>query len=63
MRRVRACDLRRIAEQRPYELRDAWQELQGRGPKWRQLVAEALTMLEQSVRDRFEQVVGPVGPP
>ena len=50
-----------LAEQRPYELRDVWGELQGRGPRWRQLVAEALTTLEQNVRDRLEQVVGPVG--
>ncbi len=52
-----------LAEQRPYELRDVWEELQSRGPKWRRLAAEVLTMLEQKVRDRFEQVVGPVGQP
>jgi len=52
-----------LSEQRPYELRDAWEELQERGPKWRQLVAEAFTMLDQTVRDRFEQVVGAVEQP
>jgi hypothetical protein len=49
-----------LAEQRPYELRDVWEDLQERGPKWRQLVAEAFTMLDKDVRDRFEQVVGSI---
>jgi hypothetical protein len=49
-----------LSEQRPYELRDAWEELQERGPKWRQLATEALAMLDQEVRDRFEKVAGPI---
>lgn len=49
-----------LSEQRPYELRDAREELQERGPKWRQLASEALAMLDPEVRDRFEQVAGPI---
>jgi hypothetical protein len=40
-----------LVEVRPHDLRDAWMELQERGPKWRKHLDEAVTMLSQSTRD------------
>jgi hypothetical protein len=50
-----------LADQRPYELRDLWRELNDRGPKWRRMASEAARMMEAPARDRFEGVVGPLG--
>ncbi len=36
-----------LIEQRPYELRDLWQEAWNRGPKWRQHLDEALDLTER----------------
>lgn len=65
-----AKDIRQAAElisvlllQRPYELRDMWEELIARGPRWRQLATEAVSLLDQAtgspaVRHALEQVTG-----
>ena len=52
-----------LSAQRPYELRDMWEELTGRGPRWRQLATEAVTLLDQAtgspaVRQALERIVG-----
>lgn len=47
-----------LADQKPYELRDAWEELREHGATWRKLAAEALALLPQDVQNRFEQVAG-----
>jgi len=51
-----------LAAQRPYELRDIWEELVARGPKWRRLAA-AVASLDQATgspaaRDAIERIVG-----
>jgi hypothetical protein len=46
-----------LAERRPHELKLAWQEAYGRGPTWRQLLAEAIGKLDASVRDSTLKVV------
>jgi hypothetical protein len=40
-----------LAERRPYELKLAWQEAYARGKTWRQLLTEAISKLDPSVRD------------
>jgi hypothetical protein len=52
-----------LAAQRPYELRDAWEELTARGPRWRHLANQAVSLLDQATgspaaRQTLEQVVG-----
>ena len=52
-----------LAAQRPYELRDAWEELTARGPKWRLLANQAVSLLDQATgspvaRQTLERVVG-----
>lgn len=52
-----------LAAQRPYELRDAWDELIARGPRWRQLAAEAISLLDQATgnpaaRQSLQRAVG-----
>jgi hypothetical protein len=52
-----------LSDQRPYELRDLWQELTARGPKWMRLATEALALLDQTtgspaVREKFQHAVG-----
>jgi hypothetical protein len=52
-----------LAVQRPYELRDMWEELTGRGPKWRRVAAEAANLLDQATgspkaREALESVLG-----
>jgi hypothetical protein len=37
-----------LAAQRPYELRDIWEELTARGPKWRRLAMEAVGLMDQA---------------
>ncbi|WP_293868019.1 GSU2403 family nucleotidyltransferase fold protein [uncultured Alsobacter sp.] len=51
-----------LIQQKPHELRDAWDELQDRGPKWRERVAKGLAMIDPGVRSAFEGLVGPSGP-
>ncbi len=51
------------AHLRPYELKDMWDELSERGPRWRQLVSEAVSQLDyetgsKAVREKLEGVVG-----
>jgi hypothetical protein len=58
-----AADLIRVlVELRPYELKDLWQELTERGPKWRQTAQEALALMDSetgdpSIRESFELAV------
>jgi len=40
-----------LAVRRPHDLRDAWGEAKGRGPKWRELVTAGLSMITPAVRD------------
>lgn len=52
-----------LADARPYELRDAWEELTARGPKWRIFAREALILLDgaggpKGARAALERVVG-----
>jgi hypothetical protein len=37
-----------LAAQRPYELRDIWDELTARGPKWRRMAMEAVGLMDQA---------------
>jgi len=43
--------LRILAQKRPYELGEAWNEAFERGEKWRQALAEGMTEIDASVRD------------
>ncbi|MGH6943976.1 MAG: nucleotidyltransferase family protein [Geminicoccaceae bacterium] len=52
--------IRVLAQRRPYELHDAWAELQGRGPKWRRLAAEATSLLELDAHNALATIVGPL---
>ena len=52
-----------LSDQRPYELRDLWAEMTGRGPKWSRLANEAVALLDQAtgspaIREKFLRVVG-----
>lgn len=47
-----------LAERRKADLREAWEELRGRGPKWRKLTDEALEGVAPEVRQRLAVVVG-----
>jgi hypothetical protein len=46
-----------LAERRPYELKLAWQEAYARGKAWRQLLTEAISKLDASVRDITLKVI------
>jgi hypothetical protein len=46
-----------LAERRPHELKLAWQEAYARGKTWRQLLAEAISKLDASVRDVMLKVI------
>jgi hypothetical protein len=48
-----------LAEMRPYELRDAWKEMMDRGPRWRQLAEEAVSMLPARARATLELSIVP----
>lgn len=53
-----------LAEQRPYELRDLWHEMTERGPQWRRLAEEAVTLLDSAtgsstIREKLLAAVGP----
>ena len=47
-----------LAEQRPFELREAWTEAYGRGRTWRQLLLESLTLLASRPRDMLLKTIG-----
>jgi hypothetical protein len=52
-----------LSAQRPYELRDMWDELIARGPRWRRLATEAVSLLDQATgspaaRQALEQILG-----
>jgi hypothetical protein len=49
--------LRVLIEQRPYELKDLWIELTGRGDRWRTLVTEAITLLDPSLREALNRTI------
>jgi hypothetical protein len=40
-----------LAEKRPHELRFAWEEAYGRGPTWRKLILQGLSLVSASARD------------
>ncbi|WP_051379652.1 GSU2403 family nucleotidyltransferase fold protein [Bradyrhizobium murdochi] len=47
-----------LADKRPYEVKLAWEEAYGRGPKWRQLLIEGLGLLAAPVRDTVLKTIG-----
>ena len=47
-----------LARKRPRELRTAWEEAYGRGPKWRRLLGEGLRLVPVEVRDRTLKTIG-----
>jgi hypothetical protein len=47
-----------LAERRKADLRDAWEELLSRGPKWRRLAREGLGNLPAGILARIEPVIG-----
>jgi hypothetical protein len=47
-----------LAEQRPVELRAAWEEAYKRGKKWQRHLGEGLGRIDSNVRDRFLKLVG-----
>ncbi|WP_407152791.1 GSU2403 family nucleotidyltransferase fold protein [Bradyrhizobium sp. ORS 86] len=47
-----------LAERRPHEMKSAWEEAYGRGPKWRQLMLEGLVLLAAAVRDAVLKTIG-----
>ncbi|MBR0645959.1 nucleotidyltransferase family protein [Plastoroseomonas hellenica] len=55
-----------LCDQRPYEIRDLWEELNERGPKWREKAIEAIELLDAAghatAREKLESLVGSVGP-
>jgi hypothetical protein len=58
-----AGELARIlALRRPYELRDLWAELRGRGARWRRLADEGATLLEPGAREALMGAVAGVTP-
>ncbi len=46
-----------LVARRPYEIKDLWAELTGRGPKWRLLATQALTLLNPAEREKLENLV------
>ena len=50
--------LRALAELRPHDLKQAWDEARTRGPRWRQLLDEGLGELPGLVRDLTLRTVG-----
>jgi hypothetical protein len=46
-----------LAEKRPFELREAWDEANARGAIWRKLIAEAMTLLQERTRQAVLRVV------
>lgn len=48
-----------LAERRKADLREAWEELRGRGPKWRRLADEGLESLPANTLAKIRPVIGP----
>jgi hypothetical protein len=46
-----------LAQKRPFELKSAWKEAIERGPTWRQLILEGMTLIKPASRDRALKVV------
>lgn len=47
-----------LAEKRPHELKLAWEEAYGRGPKWRKPMLETIGLLAAPVRDATLKTIG-----
>ena len=47
-----------LAQRRPYELQDAWQEAWGRGAGWRRHLGEGLRQVQPDIRDLLLRTVG-----
>jgi hypothetical protein len=47
-----------LAQKRPHELKEAWEEAYQRGKTWRQLILEGLGLLTPNVRDSVLKVLG-----
>lgn len=47
-----------LAEKRPEELKQAWEEAHGRGPKWRKLLLEGTRWLAPLARDIMLKIIG-----
>ncbi|WP_298253877.1 GSU2403 family nucleotidyltransferase fold protein [Bradyrhizobium sp.] len=52
--------LRVLAEMRPHDVRQAWDEARARGPRWRQLLDESLADVNGFTRDLMLKTVGAV---
>ena len=50
--------LRVLAETRPHDLKQAWNEAHSRGPRWRQLLFEGLSEVNGFTRDLTLKAVG-----
>ena len=50
--------LRVLAQDRPYELKSAWEDAYARGPTWRQLVIAGLTLVDPRSRDALLKIIG-----
>lgn len=46
-----------LAEKRPYDLRDAWNEAQGRGAAWRKLLTEASALLPERTQQHIARAI------
>lgn len=57
LRQAEALIGARVAR-RPRDLWDAWEEAQGRGPKWRELMTTGLSMIAPTMRDNARHVFG-----
>jgi hypothetical protein len=53
-----AALIRTLAEKRPDELKHAWEEAHGRGPKWRKLLLEGMRWLAPPARDILLKTLG-----
>lgn len=49
--------LKVLARKRPYDTRSAWEEAINRGPEWRKLMTEGMTLLPSTTRDITLKVV------
>ena len=47
-----------LVVRRPHDLRDAWKQAAGRGPKWRELITTGLSRITAAVRDRALHAFG-----
>ncbi len=47
-----------LAQNRPHELKAAWEDAYARGPTWRQLVVAGLTLVDPRSRDGLLKIVG-----